>query len=221
MIKDAKLLTGIGILTAVIVVAAAFTIGNSSNKAQEQKTLGESQVKILLREDTHLISVKNAKVTVVEFGDFQCPACAVAYSVVKQIEKEYKDKVNFAFREYPLMSHKNGYVSSLAAEAAGGQGKFWEMYDKLYTNQKEWSDEKDPLNIFVSYAKEIGIDVDKFTQDVIDKKYDKKIQEDLRDGNTLGIRATPTFFINGKMYSGVLQYDDFKSKIENELRNES
>ncbi|MBU3978896.1 DsbA family protein [Patescibacteria group bacterium] len=216
---DVKLLIGVGLFTAIVVVAAAFTIGNKpSKKDQEQKVLGESQMKILLRKDTHLAGASRTEVTVVEFGDFQCPACAVAYQVVNQIKKKYEGKVRFAFREFPLMAHKNGYSSALAAETAGGQGMFWEMHDMLYDNQKEWSDRNDAIDIFTSYAKKIGIDADKFKKDVEDKKYDAKIQNDLKDGNMLGVNATPTFFINGKKYSGVLAYDIFKSMIESELK---
>jgi protein-disulfide isomerase len=173
---------------------------------------------ILVRNDSHVIKATGAKVTVVEFGDFQCPACGVAYPVVKQIENDYKGKINFAFREYPLKVHPNGYSAALAAESAGGQGKFWEMFDKLYSKQSEWSDKNDPTDVFAGYAKDIGIDVDKFKQDLKNKKYDAKIQADVNDGNQVGINATPTFFINGKMYAGVLQYDDFKGKIDSELK---
>lgn len=218
MSKDIKLLIGVIVFSSIIVVIAAFTIGNQPTKDKGQKVLTEEQAKILIRSDTHMTGPKSAKVTVVEFGDFQCPACGIAYTIVKQIENEYKEKVNFAFREFPLMGHKNGYNSALAAEAAGGQNKFWEMYDKLYSNQKEWSDKNNALEIFTSYAKEIGIDSDKFKKDVESKKYDSNIQADLRDGNILDINATPTFFINGRVYNGVLNYDDFKSKIESELK---
>lgn len=219
---DLKIIIGVVIVTTIIVVVAAFTIGNQPAKEPgqpEQKVLSQDQLKILLPSDTHMTGPKQAKVIVVEFGDFQCPACGVAYQVVKQIKEQYKGKINFAFREFPLMAHKYGYAGALAAEAASGQGKFWEMYDKLYSNQKEWSESKDALTIFASYAKEIGIDADKFKKDVESKKYDAKIQADLRDGNQLGINATPTFFINGKMYTGALTYDNFKSAVENDLKN--
>ncbi len=217
--QDVKILIGVGIVTAIIVVVAAFTIGNQPSKLdREQKVLSESQIKILLRKDTHITGSSKTKVIVVEFGDFQCPACSIAYQVVSQIKKEYEGKVRFAFREFPLTAHKNGYTSALVAEAAGGQGEFWEMHDKLYENQKEWSDRSDAIKIFTTYAKEIGIDTDKFKKDVESKKYDAKIQADLRDGSQLGINATPTFFINGKIYSGALAYDDFKSMIESELK---
>lgn len=215
---DVKLLIGVGVVTAIIVVVAAFTIGNQPVANKEQKVLGESQLKILLRNDTHMTGPSKAKVTVVEFGDFQCPACSVAYQVVSKIKEEYKGKIRFAFREFPLNVHPNGWISAYAVEAAGGQGKFWQMYDKLYGNQKEWSEKKDPMEVFASYAKEIGINVDTFKADVKNKKYDAIIQRDLKDGNALGISATPTFFINGKIYSGALTYDIFKSAVESELK---
>lgn len=217
--QDVKVLIGVGIVTVIIVVIAVFTVGNKPSKSQEQEVLSESQVKMLIRKDAHMIGSSKADVNVVEFGDFQCPACGIAYQVVSQIKKEYNGKINFVFREYPIMSHKYGYLSALAAEAAGGQGKFWEMYDKLYSNQKEWSDKNDVLEIFVTYAKGIGIDSDKFKKDVENKTYDSRIQTDIADGNQLGVSSTPTFFINGKAYAGALQYDDFKRIIENELKN--
>lgn len=216
--QDAKLLIGVGIVTGIVALIAAFTIGNKPVPGKGQEILGEQQIKLLLRSDTHMTGPKKSNVSIVEFGDFQCPACGVAYGIVKQIEKEYKGKVNFAFREFPLMAHKNGYLSASAAEAAGAQGKFWEMYDMLYDKQKDWSDENRAIEIFVTYAKEIGIDADKFRKDVEAKKYDPIIQRDLTDGYELGISATPTFFINEKMYSGVLTYDDFKRTIEEELK---
>ncbi len=214
--KDAKILTAIGVLTIAIVLIAAFTIGNKPT--QQQKTLADTEKKILLNNHTHLIKSPNAKVTIVEFGDFQCPACGAAYSQVKRIKDDYKGKINFAFREFPLNVHPNAYTAALATEAAGSQGKFWEMHDKLYENQNEWSEKKDPLDTFAKYAKDIGINIDKFKSDIKNKTYDKWIQTDINDGNRLGISATPTFYINGEEHAGVLLYDDFKVKIERELK---
>ncbi len=218
MSGDKKIFAAIGVVSVVILLVGAFTVGNRPAKSLDATTLEASQVKMLVREDSHAIRVPKAKVTVVEFGDFQCPACGVAHGVAKQIKNEYKGKINFVFREYPLPMHDNAHIAALAAEAAGGQGKFWEMHDELFENQEEWSEKKDPIEIFAGYAKKIGIDVDKFKKDVKDKKYDKNIQADLNDGNQLGISSTPTFFINDKVYPGVLNYDDFKSNIENALK---
>lgn len=221
MSMDAKIITGIGLATIVIVVAAALTIGNNPPpdvKVREQKTISAEQSKILLRPDTYLLKAKNSKVTVVEFGDFECPACGVAHGILKKVRSDYKDKVNFAFREFPIALHKNGYVSAMAAEAAGAQGKFWQMSDKLYDNQDEWSGEKDPVPVFAKYAKEIGINVDKFKQDIQNKKYDSRIKNDSNDGAQLGINATPTFFINNKIYEGVLSNDQFHIQLDMELK---
>lgn len=219
--KDAKILTGIGVLTVVVVIVAAFTIGNKpgpeQQQQQQQKVLGESQVKLLLRKNTHLIKGQNAKVTIVEFGDFQCPACGVAHTVTKKILSDYKGRINFAFRDFPLSVHKNGYLSALAAESAGGQGKFWEMHDILYENQEKWSDKNNALDIFADYSKQLGLNVNEFKKDVKDKKYDNIIKQDIDDANQLGIQATPTFYINGKEFPGALNYDDFKKAIEGEL----
>ncbi len=215
---DKKIAVGVGIITLIIVIIAAFTVGNKSDRNQNTEVLGEARLQTLLRTDTHLIKAKTSKVTIVEFGDFQCPACGIAHIAVKQIKNKYKNQVNFAFREFPLTAiHQNAYTAAMAAEAAGGQGKFWEMHDKLYENQSKWSDKKDPMEIFTVYAKELGLNIEKFKEEIKQKKYDENITNDQNDGAKLGINATPTFFINGKMYSGVLKFDDLTDKIEIEL----
>jgi protein-disulfide isomerase len=216
--RDAKILTGIGILTVIIVVIAAFTIGNQPAQ-QETKILGETEQKTLVRENSHQIKGQNAKVTIVEFGDFQCPACGLAHPIAKGIKNEYEGKINFVFRNFPLIAaHKNAMTAALAAESAGAQGKFWEMHDRLFEYQDEWSNENDPLSVFEGYAKEIGIDVEKFKKDVQDKKYEKNVQNDITDGYTVGVNSTPTFYINGKEFAGVLTQEQFKTEIENQLK---
>lgn len=215
--KDAKILTGIGILTLIIVVVAAFTIGNQPAN-QEQKTLNESQIKTLVRENSRQIKAKNAKVTIVEFADFQCPACGLAHPVTKEIKSKYKDKINFVFRHFPLVApHKNAMAAAVAAEAAGVQGKFWEMHDRLFEYQSEWSNENDPQEIFARYAKEIGIDVEKFKEETKNKKHEEFVQNDINDGYSLGVNSTPTFYINGKEYAGVIPKEQFQSEIESAL----
>lgn len=218
MTQETKVLTGIGIATAAIIVVGAFFLGGNSNS---EKATPPADLNVLIRPDSHKISSPNAKVTIVEFGDFQCPACGVSYPVVKQLLSVYKNKIVFVFRQYPLSSvHKNAEVAALASEAAGGQDKFFEMYDLLFENQTKWSESQDPLNsYFVNYAKEIKLDVDKFKKDVNEKTYDAKIKKDQADGNSLGINSTPTFFINGQMQSGGLPYNQFKAKIDEVLKN--
>lgn len=221
MSRDVQILGGIGIITLIIVLFAAFTIGGSGGSQQGQtEVLGESQKELVVRKDSHIDGNPKSDVTVVEFADFQCPACATGHSVMVRIKAEYKDKVKFVYRHFPLTgSHPNAYISALSAETAGAQGKFWQMHDKLFENQDEWSGEKDPSAIFAGYAKEIGIDTAKFNKDLKDKKYDSRVQNDLKDANQLGINSTPTFYIGEKKFAGVLPYEDFKKELDALLKS--
>jgi protein-disulfide isomerase len=218
MTNETKILTGIGIVTAIIIIIAAFTLGGKPAQTEQPKTLGQEQSKTLVLKDSYSQGPANAKVTITEFGDFQCPACGVAYPTVERIKKEYNGKIRFVFRQFPLQAHKNAHTAALAAEAAGAQHKFWEMYNKLYENQKEWSDSDKPLDIFSKYAQEFGLNIDQFKKDVEDKKYDNRIKKDQDDALALGVNATPTFFINNEMEVGILPYDDFKQKIDAALK---
>jgi protein-disulfide isomerase len=214
MSTEAKTLIGIGVATLAIVVGATFLVGGKTSPAAETKKLTEDQTKKLVREDSYVKGSKDAKVTIVEFGDFQCPACGAVHPIIGQLLTEYKDKVKFVYREYPLALHKNAGPAAQAAEAAGAQGKFYDMYDALFQNQKEWENSKNPMEQFEVYAKIIGLDVEKFKNDVESKKYEEKIQRDISDGNGVGVQATPTFFINGEEIRGGLPYDEFKAKID-------
>jgi protein-disulfide isomerase len=170
----------------------------------------------LVRENSNQKVGTNSKVTIVEFGDFQCPACGAVHPLVKQVVDSNKDNVTFVFRNYPLSQHANAEIAAEAAEAAGAQGKYWEMYDKLFDKQADWSESKKPLEMFVSYAKDLGLDVTKFKQEVEDKKYSAKITGDQADGNVLGVNATPTFYIDGVKFTG--DYSSFKSQIEAKIK---
>lgn len=217
MTQEAKVLTGIGLVTLILVVAAVFFFGGKSQSQQTEK-ISADKTKLLVKKDSHKIEAKNAKVTITEFGDFQCPACGSAYPIVEKILEDYKGQVTFVFRQYPLPAHQNGHAAAEAAEAAGAQGKFFEMYRALYSNQKEWGESDKAMEYFEKYAKEIKLDVDKFKKEVTDKKYAKKISADQQDGNAVGVTATPTFFINDEMIVGGLPYDEFKAKVEAALK---
>lgn len=139
-----------------------------------------------------------AKIVLTEFGDFQCPACKQFESSVSSIEKDFEGKINFVFKQFPLVNiHKNALTAALAAEAAGDQGKFWQMYDILYEKQNEWAESNNPLDKFADYAKQIGIDADKLKKDVESKKFEDKINADIDLGNKFSINGTPSFFVNG------------------------
>lgn len=216
MNQEQKILTGIGIATVAIVVGAAFLVGGTKNTDMPEKP---ADINVLIRPDSHKTSSESAKVTLVEFGDFQCPACGASHPIVKELISNYKDDMTFVYRHYPLPMHKNARIAALAAESAGAQGKFFEMENLLFENQKEWSEDGDPLNkFFIKYATDLGLDVKKFEADVKNKTYEKKIEKDQLDGNSVGVASTPTFFINGQIQKGGLPYDEFKAKIDKILK---
>lgn len=160
-----------------------------------------------------------APVTLVEYTDFQCPACAAYYPILEQLAKEMGDQVKIVIRHYPLIQiHKNALPAARAAEAAGRQGKFWEMYDLLYQNQAEWSNADDPTkSIFAAYAGRAGMDADRFREDMGDSALDDKINEDRGTGNELKITGTPSFFLNGKKLENPRSLEEFKKAVEKAL----
>lgn len=170
----------------------------------------------LIEKNSHMTGSPNAKVQLVEFGDYECPACGAAYPIVKQILNNYKNNpnFNFVFRNFPLYTiHPNALISAEAAEAAGAQGKFWQMHDKLYETQNNWGNSPNPLPAFESYAQSLGLDAAKFTSDVQNKKYQSVLEQDEDDGLGFGVDETPTFFLNGKKEAGVVSYADLNSQI--------
>ena len=217
MSTEGKILAGIGIVTVIIVVAAAFLVGGKSTPEKDTKLTAEQQ-KVLVRDDSHIKGSKDAQVTLVEFGDFQCPACGASHPIVEQLIREYDGKVKFVFRQFPLPMHKNAKDAAYAAEAAGEQGKFFEMYDLLFRNQKDWGESNKAKDYFKEYASNLKLDMEKFEKALNDKKFEKVVNRDVADGNALGVSSTPTFFINGVQQAGGLPYNEFKDKIEKALK---
>ncbi len=211
MSSEAKTIFGIGIATIIIVVGGVIMLGSNSQPPK-------SDSKALERGDSYKISSTSAKVTVVEFADFQCPACGAAHPIVKQILEQYQGKINFVYRHFPLPQHKNAELAAEAAEAAGEQGKFWQMHDLIFQNQKEWSESSQALDLFISYAKGLGLDEEKFKKALSENKFAEKIIRDKNDGSAVGVNSTPTFFINGQKFPGVLSLAEFRNKIEESLR---
>ncbi len=215
MTKEAKVL---GVIAAVVIVGGVLLAVFANPQPKEAgKSVDE---KSLIRDNSYMTKQASAKVNVVEFGDFQCPACGAAQPILKKIIEEYKDNkdVNLVFRHFPLDSiHPNAHISSEAAEAAGAQGKFWEMYDKLYENQSIWTELPDPSDILAGFAQQLGLDVGKFKSEVSSRRYTDVIKADQEDGNKLGVNSTPTIYINGEKMDSY-QYDKLKSKIEEDLK---
>ena len=152
----------------------------------------------------HVFGKADSKVVFIEYGDFQCPSCGGAYQPIKEVTEEYKDKVAFIFRNFPLTTiHPNARVAAAAAEAAGLQGKYWEMHDLLYEGQADWQDLNGDqrTSVFVGYAASIGADKDKFTTDLASSDINRRISFDQALGKKIGITATPSFYLNGEKLS--------------------
>ncbi len=145
----------------------------------------------------------NAAVVIEEFADYQCPPCGNMHPVVQKIVDDYGDRVRVVFRNYPLQKlHKNAFTAARAAEAAALQGKFWQMNDMIFKNQKEWEGSPEPRHIFHNYASRIGLDVEKFKADMDNQAVTSRVIADAERGGSLGVGGTPTMFINGRELTG-------------------
>jgi protein-disulfide isomerase len=155
---------------------------------------------------------KDARVTIVEFSDFQCPYCARLQPTLKQVLEAYPNDVKLVYKDYPLSFHKNARPAAKAARAAGEQGKFWEMHDLIFANFSSLSEDK-----FMQFARQIGLDMEKFKADFKSNKYDALIQKDIELGLKVGVTGTPTLFMNGKRMQR-RSFDFFKESIEGYLK---
>jgi protein-disulfide isomerase/uncharacterized membrane protein/rhodanese-related sulfurtransferase len=170
----------------------------------------------LVRPDTHFYGNLNAKVTVVEFGDFVCPACRRAEESAREVREKFSDRIRFAFRQYPLMAiHPESEKAAEASECAAQQGKFWQAVDKFYANQSDLS-----MPALSRYAAELGLDQRKFVECLQKGEMAKRVMQDETDGRALGVHETPTFFIDGRRIIGVIEYKQFAQLLENELKKE-
>jgi protein-disulfide isomerase len=146
----------------------------------------------------HFRGSENASVTLEEFGDFECPPCGLLYPVLKGIEGEYGSRIRVIFREYPLTpNHAHALPAARAAEAAGLQGRFFEMHDLIYQNQTSWKDLFDVRPVYEGYAKQIGLDVERWKRDQTSDAVEQRIFLDGNRAHSLGVKGTPTVFING------------------------
>lgn len=199
------------ILAAIIIIFAGIVIvsGNSNNKASKASVGSLTQ---------HIEGQGANGITLTEYGDYQCPFCGQYYPIVKQIQAEYDKQVFFQFRNYPLINlHQNAFAAARAAEAAGLQGKFWQMHDLLYETQDQWSSGSDPTTSFNQYAKQLGLNVTQFKADYASSKVNDLINADLAEGNKLNIQGTPTFFLDGKQVNVSESASSFETLINAEI----
>jgi protein-disulfide isomerase len=172
----------------------------------------EAPLTLPVSERDHTQGPDNAPLTLVEYGDYQCPYCGAAYPVVKQIQKTLGKKLRFVFRNFPLtQAHPYAMIAAEAAEAAALQGKFWEMHDLLFEQQTFLEPD-----IIPSWAKRIGLDLEKFGNSIKEGSVAKRIKEDRQSGIRSGVNGTPTFYINGIRYNDSPDYESLLSALESE-----
>ena len=160
----------------------------------------------------------DAAVTLIEYSDFQCPACAKYYQMINKIAEEMGEEIQVIYRHFPLSrSHPQAELAARAAEAAGQQGAFWEMHNKLFANQNAWSNQSNAEDMFVGYAQELGLDIEKFKTDMNSKAIEDAVKDDQRSGNQALVEGTPTFFLNGEKINNPRSYDKLRQALRNKL----
>ena len=159
--------------------------------------------------------------TLIEYSDFQCPACASYYPLVERIVSDYSDSVRFVYRHFPLGQHAQARGAASAAEAAGRQGKFWEMYRLLFEGQSEWAGNPTAEKTFESYASQLNLNMEKYRADVTLSEVQDIIQTQYEGGIKANVNATPTFFLNGRKLQNPAGYEAFKQLIDAALATSS
>ncbi len=168
--------------------------------------------------DDHIRGPQTSAAVLIEYSDFQCPACGAYYPIVKNIEKKYGDKITIVYRQFPLTQiHQHAQLAAQAAEAANLQGKFWEMHDLLFDRQKVWSTVSDDKKTFTDYAKELKLDENTFTSDLTSAPVKDRVNRDVTSGNAIGISGTPTFFLNGTKLENPKNEEAFYTLIDAQL----
>jgi protein-disulfide isomerase len=199
------------LIVIVLILGGIFFISNS-HKSSDSSTSSTAASSTLTN---HVEGSSPLGIKLIEYGDYECPACAEYYDAVNQVAAKYSTTVVVQFRNFPLYQiHPNAIAGARAAEAADLQGKFWQMHDRLYTESilnltateegktyNAWSTASDPQPYFDAYAKDLGLNVTKFDQDYKSTLVNNRVQADLAYGNKLGIDSTPTFYLDGKKIS--------------------
>lgn len=158
---------------------------------------------------------QEAPLTLVEYGDFQCPACAAYHPILKSLEAEFGENLRGVFRHFPLIIHANAQLASQAAEAAGNQGKFWEMHDLLFEHQGDWANlsNTEAKNMFMGFAGQLELNLDTFGADLDAQETIVRIQEDVQSGLDANVTATPTFFLNGQKITNPQGLEPFRNLL--------
>lgn len=177
------------------------------------QTFFMAELVVPVSQNDHVLGDPEAPVVIVEYGDYQCPYCGQAYAIAKGLQRKFGNDLCVVFRNFPLVQvHPFSTGAAQAAEAAGAQGKFWQMHDLLYEHQEALEFED-----LVSYARELELDVERFWQEIENDAFSEKVAQDIRGGIRSGVNGTPTFFLNGIRYDDSWDFDNFSAAIQKHL----
>lgn len=204
------------IITVFVLGGSLMWMGTSGTSTHEKEidTIINPEL-LLITSDDYRKGATNPKVVLVEYLDFECEACGAYYPVLKQLEQTFPDDLQIVLRYFPLPGHRNGMTAALAAEAAGRQGKFLEMHDLLFTEQKKWGEKAVATpQVFEGFALQLGLDMERFKVDVASKGVKARVERDIASGTALGNTGTPSFYLDGQRLPSPGGYEVFKQLIQ-------
>lgn len=204
------------VMVALAAVAALVAAKAGDDDPSSSAAAGDTRSDRLVRPDSQRLNdPASSQATFVEFLDFECEACGAAYPAIEQLREDYGDRVTFVVRYMPL--HNNSEAASRAAEAAAAQGKFEEMYGRLFETQAQWGEKDNSQeDVFFGYAEDLGLDMDRFRQDYDDPATIERVRRDKADGEVLGVTGTPTFFVDGQKLE-IRSFDDLVKALDDAL----
>ncbi|MEX1112299.1 MAG: thioredoxin domain-containing protein [Candidatus Andersenbacteria bacterium] len=212
--SDAKFGIGVVVATLVIIVGGALYANRNAAVSPNETTRPITAPERLVQAHSPSVGPEDARVTFVEFGDFECPSCAAFHPTLSQLKEQYKDQsVRFVYRHFPIRSaHPNAQLAAEASMAAHAQGKFWEYHDLLFPNQRALSQED-----LERYAEQLELNMDEFRTDLDEGTYKDVIEQDMSDARAVNVSGTPTLFINDAEYRGLRSVDALSSYIDSLL----
>ncbi len=220
MSRNARVsLTIVGVVAAVVGLLLFVNRPDNPSAGEAGQASGDARAESLVRPDSHKLSTAaDGKVTVVEFLDLECEACAAVYPGVEQLREEYGDRITFVLRQFPLPSHLNAELAARAVEAAANQGRLEQMYSTMFRTQPYWGGQRGShRETFLGFARDLGLDLARFETDLDARATIDRVQRDRADGVALGVKGTPTFFVNGVVFGGQPSYQGLKAAIDSEL----
>lgn len=214
MTTETKILGIVLVLTVALLLGGVFFL---SRGGSPQGVTGTTVSQIEYAKGQKIGS-DSAKAKLVEFSDFQCPACKSAEPAIKQVLSKYPDNLQFIYRHFPLPQHTHAKKAATLAEAAGEGGKFWEMHDKIFETQSQWSNlsDTDATAFFLGLARDLNLDEAEIREALEKNTFKSKIEDDITEARSLGANSTPTFFLNGKKLN-LKSFNDLDTAIESEL----